>query len=924
MTIDKTYNPHAIETHWYPQWEQGGYFIPSGKGQPYCIMLPPPNVTGTLHMGHGFQVSLMDALIRYHRMQGYNTLWQVGTDHAGIATQMVVERQLMKQGQTRQELGREVFLQRIWDWKAQSDGTIKQQLRRMGASVDWTRERFSLDEDINIAVRDVFVRLYDEKLLYRGKRLVNWDPSLHTAVSDLEVISSEEEGHIWSIRYLFAEGEGYLTVATTRPETLLGDTAVAVNPNDPRYQAFIGKHLKLPLTERIIPIIADEMVAQDFGTGCVKITPAHDFNDYATGLRHQLPMINIFTADAHLNENTPKKYQGLERFVARTKILEDLHQLNLLEKTAPHRLNIPRGERSGVIIEPYLTDQWFIKTKSLAEPALTAARQGEIRFVPENWYKTYAQWLENIQDWCISRQLWWGHRIPAWYDAQGNIYVAHDEPEVRRKYQLADNIVLYQDEDVLDTWFSASLWPFTTLGWPQTTAELAAFYPTQVLVTGFDIVFFWVARMVMMGLKFTAQVPFRQVYITGLIRDAEGQKMSKSKGNVLDPIDLVDGITLEALLAKRTSGLMQPAMAKRIEAATRHDFPNGISAFGTDALRFTYCALASTGRDIRFDLGRIEGYRNFCNKLWNAARYVLMNTENQDAGLNDQPIEFSLPDRWIRARLQNTIQQVHQAFALYRFDLVTQTMYDFAWGDYCDWYLELCKPTLTATENNAAAKRGTRQTLVQILEILLRLLHPIMPFITEEIWQKIAPLAGKQGATIMLQTYPQFDATQHDANVLEEMQWLQRFIIGIRNIRGEMNISPSKSLPLLLHKGTAMDQQRIAKNQAFLQALAKLESLTWVASDAQPPASATTLIDELELHVPLADLIDKDAESARLQKEVSKLERELQSSTGRLKNPDYLNKAPAQVVAKEQEKVQEIAITLHKLQQQLVRLAELK
>lgn len=923
MTIEKTYNPQTIETHWYRTWEQAGYFSPSGKGQPYCIMLPPPNVTGTLHMGHGFQITLMDALIRYHRMQGYNTLWQVGTDHAGIATQLVVERQLLKDGQTRQELGREIFVQRIWDWKAQSDGTIKQQLRRMGASVDWTRERFSLDEDISAAVHEVFVQLYDEGLIYRGQRLVNWDPSLHTAVSDLEVVFSEEEGQIWYIRYPLVEENNHLTIATTRPETLLGDTAVAVHPNDVRYQAFIGKHIKLPLTDRIIPIIADETVAQDFGTGCVKITPAHDFNDYATGLRHHLPTINIFTADARLNQNVPLAYQGLERFVARTKMLEDLKKLNLLEKTEPHRLNIPRGEKSGVVIEPYLTDQWFVKTKPLAEPALAAVKQGDIRFVPENWNKTYFQWLENIQDWCISRQLWWGHRIPAWYDDQGNIYAARDEQEVRQKYHLADTVVLRQDEDVLDTWFSASLWPFATLGWPQTTRELATFYPTHVLVTGFDIIFFWVARMVMMGLKFTDQIPFRQVYITGLIRDAEGQKMSKSKGNVLDPIDLVDGISLDKLIAKRTSGLMQPAMAKHIESTTRKDFPNGIPAFGTDALRFTYCALASTGRDIRFDLGRIEGYRNFCNKLWNATRYVLMNTEGQDVRLNEQTVELSLPDRWIHTRLQDTIQNVHQAFAHYRFDLLAQALYDFTWGDYCDWYLELCKPTLTASDNNAAAKRGTRQTLIQILETLLRLLHPIMPFITEEIWQKIAPLAGKQGTTIMLQPYPQFDATQRDANTLEEMTWLQKFIVGIRNIRGEMNISPGKYLPLLLHKGTAFDRERIAKNQAFLKTLAKLESLTWLATDAQPPASATAIVDELELHVPIADLIDKNAEIARLQKEVVKLERALQNSTDRLKNPAYINKAPAPVVAKEQEKVQEITTTLHKLQQQLIRLARM-
>jgi len=924
--MEKTYDPKQIEQRWYQTWEKSGYFMPQGTGQPYCITLPPPNVTGTLHMGHGFQVSLMDTLSRYQRMCGKKTLWQVGTDHAGIATQMVVERQLQKEGSSREDLGREAFLQRVWQWKDQSDGTIKAQLRRMGCSLDWTRERFSLDDDINRAVVKAFVDLYEQKLIYRGKRLVNWDPVLLTAISDLEVISEEEDGFIWHLRYPLSEGDEVLIVATTRPETMLGDTAVAVHPEDSRYQHLIGKHIRHPITGREIPIIADDYVDPAFGTGCVKITPAHDFNDYAIGQRHQLPMINIFTPDAHLNENVPQSYQGLERYQAREQIIKDLANLDLLEKIAPHKLQVPRGERTGVVIEPYLTDQWYVSTKELAEPAIAAVKNGDIQFVPENWSKTYFQWLENIQDWCISRQLWWGHRIPAWYDDAGNIYVAATESAVREKYALAADIQLRQDDDVLDTWFSASLWPFATLGWPDKTPEFESFYPTNVLVTGFDILFFWVARMVMMGLKFTGKIPFQTVYVTGLIRDSEGQKMSKSKGNILDPIDLIDGIDLPALLAKRTFGLMQPEMAKKIEQATRRDFPEGIPAFGTDALRFTYCALANTGRNIRFDLGRIDGYRNFCNKLWNATRFVLMNTE-QDAGeiqSNEVKLELSLADRWIVARLQQTIQQVTQALENYRFDLLAQTLYEFAWNEYCDWYLELAKPILNGKDTSLAQRRGTQFTLLQVLETLLRLIHPMMPFITEEIWQPIAKLLAKQGDTIMLQPYPEFDAAMVDQDAIAEVEWLKKIILSIRQIRGEMNISPSKLLPLLLQKGDNRDKERVENNRAFLQTLARLESITWLANDETAPPAATGVADQLELFIPLAGLIDKTAELGRLQKELQKLTDDLQKVQGRLNNPAYVEKAPAAVVEKERLRAQEMTETIGKFKAQYDRLVQYK
>ncbi|MBE0510855.1 MAG: valine--tRNA ligase [Chromatiales bacterium] len=952
--MEKSYNPHAIEQHWYQIWEQNGYFAPQGGEQGYCIMIPPPNVTGSLHMGHGFNNTVMDTLSRYHRMKGDNTLWQPGTDHAGIATQMVVERQLNRDGKTRHDLGREAFIERVWEWKAESGGNITRQLRRLGSSLDWGHERFTMDEGLSAAVREVFVRLYREGLIYRGQRLVNWDPVLHTAVSDLEVISEEEQGFLWHFRYPLTDGSGHLVVATTRPETMLGDTAVAVHPEDARYRHLIGKTVTLPLVGREIPIIADDYVDPAFGTGCVKITPAHDFNDYAMGQRHNLPLINLFTVDAHINDNAPEKYRGLERYEARDEIIHDLKALELLEDIKPHKLMVPRGDRSGTVIEPYLTDQWFVDLTRettddgrpggktvITDPAIAAVRGGDIQFTPKNWENTYFQWLENIQDWCISRQIWWGHRIPAWYDEQGKVYVGHSEAEVREQYRLGGEIALTQDNDVLDTWFSSALWPFSTLGWPENTERLEQFYPTSVLVTGFDIIFFWVARMIMFGLKFMDQVPFRQVYIHGLVRDSHGQKMSKSKGNVLDPIDLIDGIDLESLVAKRTSGLMQPEMAKKIEQQTRTDFPDGIPAFGTDALRFTFASLASTGRDINFDLGRIEGYRNFCNKLWNAANYVLMQTEGQDCGIEaDSVVELSTADRWIISRLQRTEQTVEQALANYRFDLATQAIYEFTWDEYCAWYLELSKPVLydaqgsasvaggrtpEATDEHAspALKRGTRRTLLRVLETLLRLAHPIIPYITEEIWQKIAPLAGRNGATIMLQPYPQADESRIDPRAEAEMQWVMGFIIGVRQIRSGMNIKPGQPLPVLLQNGSAQDMAWLDANQTFLTKLARLESITWLAAGDAAPEAATSLVGEMKLLVPMAGLIDKEAELKRLSTAIDKLDKDIQRLAGKLGNPGFVDKAPAEVVEKERAKLAEQQAALAALQTQQASIASL-
>ena len=913
--LDKTYNSQQIEANWRQRWENNSYFQPSGKGEAYCIVLPPPNVTGSLHMGHGFQVTLMDALIRYQRMCSKNVLWQGGTDHAGIATQMVVERQLIAQGKTRHDLGREKFLQAVWEWKNKSGGMITQQLRCMGASIDWSRERFTRDPKFSAAVKKVFIDLYQKGLIYRGKRLVNWDPQLLTAVSDLEVINQEEHGNLWTIRYPLADSDLFLSVATTRPETLLGDVAVAVHPDDPRFQTFIGKQIKLPLTNRTIPIIADSSVDPNFGSGCVKITPAHDFNDYALGQRHHLESINIFTPHAYLNNNVPKTYQGLERFVARKKIVNDLKTLGLLEKVETHILKIPRGDRSNVIIEPYLTDQWFMSMKPLANPAIDAIYENQLNFIPETWRKVSLQWLENIEDWCISRQLWWGHRIPAWYDNEGQIYVGHDEKTIRKNYSLADSIQLKQDEDVLDTWFSSALWPFVTLGWPNSTDELNTFYPTQVLVTGFDIIFFWVARMLMLGLHFTGKVPFKQVYVTGLIRDHDGQKMSKSKGNVLDPLDVIQGISLGELVKKRCGGLMQPQMAKKIELATRQQFPQGIPALGTDALRFTYCALASPTRDIRFDLNRTEGYRNFCNKLWNATRFVLMHTENKTP--------FAVPDSLTRpinrafsSLLQATIANMHTYFQTYRFDLMAQTIYEFIWNEYCDWYLELVKPILFQTDN-PSEQHETLSNLIETLQICLRLLHPLMPFITEEIWQSIAPLAGKTADTIMLQTYPHISDDKKDPAAEQSLAWIKEMITAIRTLRSEMGIAPGKKIPLFLYKGSEEDRKNSSLFQNDLINLAKLSTMTWTDEKEKVEQSAIVLVGTLEILIPMTGIIDTAAEVQRLEKEISKLKKEIERAQSKLSNDAFRNNAPKEVVAQEHQRLNAFTAQLSKLREQL-------
>ena len=921
--MKKTYSPKDLEQDVYRTWEAAGYFAPSGSGQPYCIMIPPPNVTGTLHMGHAFQDTIMDALTRYHRMAGSNTLWQPGTDHAGIATQMVVERQLNAEGSSRKALGREAFVERVWKWKSDSGDRISNQLRRLGASVDWSRERFTMDPGLSSAVMEVFTRLYDEGLIYRGTRLVNWDPVLHTAVSDLEVLSEEEQGHLWHLRYPLANGAGHLVVATTRPETMLGDTAVAVHPDDPRYNKLVGRQVNLPLTGRSIPIIADEYVDPEFGSGCVKITPAHDFNDYEVGQRHKLPLINILGDSAQLNDNAPEAYRGLDRFEARKRVVADLENLGLVEKIEPHQLMVPRGDRSGAVVEPYLTDQWYVKIAPLAQPAIAAVEDGRIRFVPENWSKTYFEWMHNIQDWCISRQLWWGHRIPAWYDDQDNIYVGRNEAEVRKKHALGADLPLRQDEDVLDTWFSSALWPFSTLGWPDETPELKTFYPTSVLVTGFDIIFFWVARMIMMGLKFMGDVPFKEVYIHGLIRDQDGQKMSKSKGNALDPLDIVDGVDLDTLLQKRTTGLMQPQMKPRIEKATRTQFPNGIPAFGTDALRFTFAALATTGRDIRFDLGRVEGYQRFCNKLWNASRYVLMNTEGKDCGASGES-ELSLPDRWIRSQLGRAIARTRENYAGYRLDLVARTLYEFSWNEYCDWYLELTKPVLQSGTSSEAQQRGTRLTLVSILESLLRLMHPLIPFITEEIWHKVAPLAGKAGKTIMLEAYPAPEEFLADAQADAQVAWLKGFVLGVRSIRGEIGIADTKSFQVLLQDADARDQEYAERHAVYLRSLANLEGVELLPAGSQAPQSATALLGNMKILVPMAGLIDKDAETARLSREIDKRSKDLVRSEHKLSNENFVNNAPPAVVEKERERVQKLGNAIDQLKRQLERVQDLE
>jgi valyl-tRNA synthetase len=944
--MDKTYTPQNIESNWYKNWEDNNYFAPSGEGNSYCIMIPPPNVTGSLHMGHAFQQTIMDALIRYHRMTGHNTLWQPGTDHAGIATQMVVERLLGQDNVTRHDLGRDKFIEKVWEWKEQSGGTITSQQRRLGTSVDWSRERFTMDAGLSEAVNEVFVRLYQEGLIYRGKRLVNWDPKLHTAISDLEVENKDESGYMWHFRYPLADGlktqdgKNYIVVATTRPETLLGDTMVAVNPNDERFKELVGQHVVLPLVGRRIPIVADDHADMEKGTGCVKTTPAHDFNDYEVGKRNNSLLINIFDRDAKVlaeaqvfnyegqpveGEDTalPAAYVGMDRYDARKAVVADMEAAGLLDEIKDHSLVVPRGDRSGVVIEPWLTDQWYVSAKTLAGPAIKAVEDGDIEFVPKQWENTYFAWMRDIQDWCISRQLWWGHQIPAWYDEQGNVYVGRTEDEVRENNNLSSDIKLRQDDDVLDTWFSSALWTFSTLGWPNDEEMMKTFHSTDVLVTGFDIIFFWVARMIMMTMHFiknddgTPQVPFKKVYVTGLIRDENGQKMSKSKGNVLDPIDLIDGIQLDDLVAKRTSGMMQPQLQQKIEKATKKAFPDGFTESGTDALRFTLTSLASLGRDIKFDVKRLEGYRNFCNKIWNAARYVQMNTEGHDCTRNGGDVELSLADRWITSRLQAVTADVHKYYEQYRFDLMSQTLYEFIWNEYCDWYLELSKPVFWNEESTEAQLRGTRQTLVSVLESILRLIHPIMPFISEEIWQSVKGLAGVEGNSIMLQSFPIAEDAKVDEQAEQDIEWLKGVIVGVRNIRGEMNIAPGKPLDLLFRNGSEDDKQRLSNNETFLKSLAKLESITWLNEGDEAPMSATQLVGQMEVLVPMAGLIDKDAEIARLSKELEKLQKDIQRISGKLNNENFVSKAPEAVVAKEKSKLEEMSAASAKLNEQL-------
>ncbi len=914
--MEKVYAPQAIERRIYERWESQGWFAPSGRGAPYCIMIPPPNVTGTLHMGHAFQHTLMDALTRYQRMRGRDALWQPGTDHAGIATQMVVERQLNAQGVKRTDLTREAFLERVWQWKEQSGGAISAQMRRLGDSVDWSRERFTMDPGLSRAVTEVFVRLHAEGLIYRGKRLVNWDPVLLTALSDLEVQAQEEDGQLWHVRYPLADGAGQLVVATTRPETILGDAAVAVHPEDPRYQELIGKHVLVPLAERAVPVIADSYVDPAFGTGCLKVTPAHDFNDYDIGQRHQLALINIFTPRATLADTVPPRFRGLERFEARKRVLAELEAGGLIERVDKHRLVVPRGDRSGAVLEPYLTDQWYVKIAPLAAPAIAAVEEGRTRFVPEGWAKTYFEWMRHIKDWCVSRQLWWGHRIPAWYDGDGNIYVGRDEAEVRAQHRIGAGVALRQDEDVLDTWFSSALWPFSTLGWPDTTAALERFYPGDVLVTGFDII-------LMMGLKFMGDVPFRDVYITGLIRDEHGDKMSKSKGNVIDPLDIVDGISLEDLVEKRTSGLMQPQLAPAIERATRKQYPAGIAPHGTDALRFTFAALASPSRDISFDLARVGGYSKFCNKLWNAARFVTMTLGEGAPAAAGAPVELSVADRWIRARFGRTIEAVESALADYRFDYAASALYEFTWHDFCDWYLELVKPTLQSEGTSAAARRGTQRTLAQVLEALQRALHPLVPFITEEIWQRVAPLAGVTGASVMLQPYPAPAEFPSDEQAERETAWIQAVVLGVRQIRGEMNIAPGRRIPVLLQDATAQDRAYSERHRAWLERLAGLASIRVLDAGERAPPSAAAPVGTLTVLVPMAGLIDAGAEAERLGRLLAKTRDDLAKVHARLANDSFVRNAPSAVVSLERERAAELERTASGLHSQLERVRAL-
>ncbi|EGR1450781.1 valine--tRNA ligase [Vibrio cholerae] len=953
--MEKTYNPTSIEQDLYKTWEEQGYFKPHGdtSKDAYSIMIPPPNVTGSLHMGHAFQDTIMDTLIRCQRMKGKNTLWQVGTDHAGIATQMVVERKIAaEEGKTKHDYGRDAFIDKIWEWKAESGGTITKQLRRLGASVDWDRERFTMDDGFYKAVQEVFVRLYKDDLIYRGKRLVNWDPKLHTAISDLEVENKETKGHMWHFRYPLADGvktadgKDYIVVATTRPETMLGDTGVAVNPEDPRYKDLIGKEIILPIVGRRIPIVGDEHADMEKGTGCVKITPAHDFNDYEVGKRHNLPMINIFTFDANIRDvaevfNTkgeasdvysgdlPAKYQGMERFAARKAIVAEFEQLGLLQEIKDHDLTVPYGDRGGVVIEPMLTDQWYVRAGILAKPAVEAVENGDIQFVPKQYENMYFSWMRDIQDWCISRQLWWGHRIPAWYDEQGNVFVGRNEEEVRAENNIAADVALRQDDDVLDTWFSSALWTFGTLGWPEKTPELKVFHPTDVLVTGFDIIFFWVARMIMMTMHFCkdedgkAQVPFKTVYVTGLIRDENGDKMSKSKGNVLDPIDMIDGIDLESLVAKRTGNMMQPQLAAKIEKNTRKTFENGIEAYGTDSLRFTLAAMASTGRDINWDMKRLEGYRNFCNKLWNASRYVLMNTEEQDCGFAaGAELEYSLADKWIESQFELAAKEFNGHIDNFRLDMAANTLYEFIWNQFCDWYLELTKPVLW--KGTEAQQRATRRTLITVLEKTLRLAHPVIPYITETIWQSVKPLVdGVEGDTIMLQALPQYDAANFNQEALDDIEWVKAFITSIRNLRAEYDINPGKPLEVMLKAANEQDAARIEANKQVLVSLAKLESIRVLADGEATPACATALVGKSELMIPMAGLIDKDAELDRLAKEIAKTQGEIARIEGKLGNEGFVAKAPEAVITKEREKLAGYQEALVKLEQQKATIAAL-
>lgn len=953
--MEKTYNPTAIEQALYQTWEENGYFKPHGdtSKEAYSIMIPPPNVTGSLHMGHAFQDTIMDTLIRCERMKGKNTLWQVGTDHAGIATQMVVERKIAaEEGKTKHDYGREAFIDKIWEWKGESGGTITKQLRRLGASVDWDRERFTMDEGLSNAVQEVFVRLYEDDLIYRGKRLVNWDPKLHTAISDLEVENKDKKGHMWHFRYPLADGvktadgKDYIVVATTRPETMLGDTGVAVNPEDPRYQALIGKEIILPIVDRRIKIVGDEHADMEKGTGCVKITPAHDFNDYEVGKRHQLPMINILTFDANIRDaaevfttngeasdayssELPAKYQGMERFAARKAIVAEFEELGLLDEIKDHDLTVPYGDRGGVVIEPMLTDQWYVRTAPLAEVATKAVEDGEIQFVPKQYENMYFSWMRDVQDWCISRQLWWGHRIPAWYDNNGNVYVGRTEEEVRAKHNLAPVIVLNQDNDVLDTWFSSALWTFGTQGWPENTDALKTFHPSDVLVTGFDIIFFWVARMIMMTMHFCKdengkpQVPFKTVYVTGLIRDENGDKMSKSKGNVLDPIDMIDGIDLESLVEKRCGNMMQPQLAAKIEKNTRKTFEDGIEAYGTDALRFTLAAMASTGRDINWDMKRLEGYRNFCNKLWNASRYVLMNTEEQDCGFAaGNELEYSLADKWIESQFELAAKEFNNHINNFRLDMAANTIYEFIWNQFCDWYLELTKPVLW--KGTEAQQRATRRTLITVLEKTLRLAHPVIPYITETIWQSVKPMVdGVEGDTIMLQALPQYDEANFNQEALDDIEWVKAFITSIRNLRAEYDINPGKPLNVMLKAASEQEAARLQANKAVLLSLAKLEALRVLENGEETPACATALVGKSELMIPMAGLIDKDAELDRLAKEIAKTQGEIKRIEGKLGNQGFVAKAPEAVVAAERGKLDGYKETLIKLEEQKATIAAL-